>query len=155
MIENKPIPVLSYTSRCTNISYVLPTTVLVESAIELGISMKISAIWDTGAMCSLIRPEVADKLSLKPVSKQLMSTPSGKGITNVYLINMALPNNAKIVNIKALEGIPSNCDMLIGMDVITLGDFAVSNFDGCTMFSFRIPSMMPIDFHNAPFAVKE
>jgi len=32
------------------------------------------------------------------------------------------------------------------MDVISLGDFAVTNFNGKTMFSFRTPSMAEIDF---------
>ena len=37
-------------------------------------------------------------------------------------------------------------DMLIGMDVMNLGDFAVTNKDGRTVFSFRIPSCRCIDF---------
>jgi hypothetical protein len=45
-----------------------------------------------------------------------------------------------------LEGIPNGCDMLIGMDVINLGDFAVTNYNGRTMFSFRMPSADRIDF---------
>ena len=50
------------------------------------------------------------------------------------------------MNIQALEGTPNSCDMLIGMDVITLGDFAVTNLNGKTMYSFRMPSMTEIDF---------
>jgi hypothetical protein len=76
-----------------------------------------------------------------------MATPSDKNVpSNVYLLNVLLPNGATIIKVKALEGTPNNCDMLIGMDVITLGDFAVTNFNGKTMFSFRIPSMTEIDF---------
>jgi len=36
--------------------------------------------------------------------------------------------------------------MLIGMDVICKGDFAITNFQGNTTFSFRMPSMYEIDF---------
>jgi preprotein translocase subunit SecA len=36
--------------------------------------------------------------------------------------------------------------MLIGMDIIGLGDFVVTNFNGKTMFSFRMPSMASMDF---------
>jgi hypothetical protein len=39
-----------------------------------------------------------------------------------------------------------HADILIGMDIITLGDFAVSNFEGVTKFSFRVPSLSHIDF---------
>ena len=110
-------------------------------------SVEANAIWDTGASRSLIRPEIAAKLDLKPTSKTFMDTPSDKSVpSNVYLINVYLPNRAKIMAIQALEGTPNNCDMLIGMDVITLGDFAVTNLNGKTMYSFRIPSMTEIDF---------
>ena len=34
---------------------------------------------------------------------------------------------------------PSNADMLIGMDIIRMGDFAVCNADGKTSFSFAVP----------------
>lgn len=36
--------------------------------------------------------------------------------------------------------------VLIGMDLITLGDFAVTNKNGQTCFSFRYPSSEWIDF---------
>ena len=36
--------------------------------------------------------------------------------------------------------------MLIGMNVITIGDFSVSNVDKKTVFSFRIPSVKRIDY---------
>ena len=36
--------------------------------------------------------------------------------------------------------------MPIGMDIISQGDFAVSNFNGTTVFTFRPPSKATIDF---------
>ena len=36
--------------------------------------------------------------------------------------------------------------MLIGMDIITLGDFAITNLNGQTVMSFRLPSSGRIDF---------
>ena len=38
------------------------------------------------------------------------------------------------------------CDVLIGMDIITLGDFAVTNRDGITVMSFRTPAQGRIDY---------
>ena len=155
MADNKnPSSVLSYTARSKTISRILPTNVIVESTMNPDSRIEINAIWDTGATSSLITPEVAAKLNLKPVSKVLMSTPSDKDVpANVYLINIEFPNGVKVINIQSLEGTPNGCDMLIGMDVITLGDFAVSNFNGQTMFSFRIPSMTHIDFCNPPYLI--
>ena len=40
----------------------------------------------------------------------------------------------------------SDTDFLIGMDIITLGDFSVTNVDNATTFSFRYPSCETIDY---------
>lgn len=37
-------------------------------------------------------------------------------------------------------------EMLIGMDIISHGDFAFTNQDGKSCFSFRIPSKTKIDY---------
>lgn len=37
-------------------------------------------------------------------------------------------------------------DVLIGMDIISNGDFAISNYEGRTQFSFRIPSQEHIEY---------
>jgi len=39
-----------------------------------------------------------------------------------------------------------NADILIGMNVINLGDFAITNPGGNTQFSFRVPAHGDIDF---------
>lgn len=36
--------------------------------------------------------------------------------------------------------------LLIGMDIIGMGDFAVTNANGRTVFSFRVPAIEEIDF---------
>jgi len=125
----------------------LHTPIGIESAIDTQDTIKIDGLWDTGAECSLIRPEVAVRLNLQRVSETFICTPTGEDIpSKVYIVNIYLPNNAKILNLLVAEGIPNSCDILIGMDVINLGDFVVSNFNDKTTFSFRIPSLMKIDF---------
>jgi uncharacterized protein YchJ len=57
-----------------------------------------------------------------------------------------LPNKVIIPDIKVLSGDFQGYDIIIGMDIITLGDFALTNFEGKTKCSFRMPSMMEIDF---------
>lgn len=37
-------------------------------------------------------------------------------------------------------------DVLIGMDIITLGDCSITNVNGKTVFSFRIPSTETVDY---------
>lgn len=104
------------------------------------------ALWDTGATKSVITPEVTRDLKLSVVSKCNMSTPHGVNEANCYFINLLLPNNIAFPNLLAIEGIPTGCDILIGMDIIGKGDFAVSNHENKTVFSFRLPSIITLDF---------
>ncbi len=105
------------------------------------------AIWDTGASNTAIASSVTEKLNISPVSYTRVSTGGGEVHAPVYLLNIVLPNNVIIPNVKvtALKGI-SNCDVLIGMDIISLGDFALTHVGGKACFSFRIPSSRCIDF---------
>ena len=45
-----------------------------------------------------------------------------------------------------IQGVLRDADVLVGMDIINQGDFAVTNPDGRTKFSFRVPSIADIDF---------
>ena len=71
----------------------------------------------------------------------------GPATVETYFVNIALPNNITVAGIRATKGaLLSGDDVLIGMDVISIGDFAVTNYDNATMFSFRSPSAGHIDF---------
>lgn len=63
-----------------------------------------------------------------------------------YLVNIALPNRVMFTGIPVTRAKLKDADILIGMDIITQGDFAVTNYNGRTMFSFRMPSLGHIDF---------
>jgi hypothetical protein len=56
-----------------------------------------------------------------------------------------------IRNVRVTEFIDENdFDVIIGMDIITCGDFAISNYGRKTVVSFRIPSQNPpIDFRDS------
>lgn len=104
------------------------------------------SLWDTGATCSVITHDVVEKLDLKPVSMSVVSTPQGSYNAYVYYIDLFLPNGVRFPKLQVLEGQPSGCDILIGMDVIGKGDFAVSSHNDQTTFSYRSPSISVIDF---------
>ena len=109
------------------------------------------AIWDTGAMGTVITPKVVADLGLKP-SGQITVQGVGPAGTpqshpaSTYLINLFLPNNVALVGIRVAESSVSGCDVLIGMDVIGSGDLAITNHGGKTTFSYRFPSCEEIDF---------
>lgn len=107
----------------------------------------LQAIWDTGATNSSISNRMAIDLKLPIVSYTQVSTAAGViDDAPVYLVNVLLPNNVIIPNVQVTGSTLNGCDMLIGMDIITLGDFAITNHEGNTVCSFRLPSNTEIDF---------
>lgn len=113
------------------------------------------AIWDTGATHSAITKRVVDDLRLQPTGVRETRHAGGKSSNNTYLVNIALPNRVMVPHVRVTEVqlIPDDNvsddkqpQLLIGMDIIGLGDFAVTNANDKTTFSFRIPSVREIDF---------
>jgi predicted aspartyl protease len=104
-----------------------------------------NGIWDTGASGTAITRQVAEKLGLKPISRATAHTAKGQKECDVYLISVVL-NDAVVVTTRAIEADLVACDVLVGMDIIGQGDFSVSNYDGRTAVSFRVPSCEDIDY---------
>jgi hypothetical protein len=112
------------------------------------IQYPVKAIWDTGATNSSITAKTVSDLGLKPISMTKVHHANGSSMHYVYLVNIYLPNHVAIYDVKVTE-IPisdSNFGILIGMDIISLGDFSLSAFEGKTSLSFRIPSVANIDY---------
>lgn len=71
----------------------------------------------------------------------------GETTAETYLVNFALLNNVQIAEVRVSKGVLApHFQALIGMDIITLGDFSVTNQGGRTVFSFRVPSMHTLDY---------
>lgn len=101
------------------------------------------SLWDTGASVSLISARVAKVLGLESIGKSGVSGYNeGVDVKNTYLVHIGLPTG----DIVTMEFHSDEYDVVIGMDVICKGDLAVTNKDGRTTFSFRIPSEAEIDF---------
>ena len=108
-----------------------------------------TAIWDTGATHTAISSSVVKKCKLRPIGMTKVSTASGVTTASVYLINIVLPNSVAFSRIKVTEGeMGTGADVLIGMDIMKIGDFAVTNHNRKTVFSFKVPSTETIDFVN-------
>ena len=108
---------------------------------------EVNAIWDTGATASAISKRVARECNLQPTGRTITHTAGGAIECNKYLIGIVLPNQMLIQNVEVTEcNLYENLDMLIGMNVILMGDFSVTNVDRKTTFSFRIPSCEEIDY---------
>lgn len=115
-------------------------------------SAKIRAIWDTGATGTAITSKVVKALGLIPTGQSRVSTAAGVVLQNTYSINVMLPNNLTVEGVVVTEvpALSDGCEALIGMDIITLGDLSVTNHNGVTCMSFRVPSSHEIDFVVSP-----
>ncbi len=105
-----------------------------------------NALWDTGATGTVINKKVVDELGLKPTGMVESYHANGMTLVNTYLVNVFLPNNTGIHSVTVTEGVLSGFDVLIGMNVITLGDFCISNFEGKTICTFQMPSTKKTDY---------
>lgn len=105
-----------------------------------------TALWDTGATVSVISQQVVDACGLKPIAPVEVHGVHGPSMTSAYLVNLWLPSNVLFPGLLVTLGVLKDADVLIGMDIITKGDFAVTNFEGRTTFTFRMPSLGVIDF---------
>ncbi len=107
-----------------------------------------NAIWDTGATHSCITQRVVEELGLRPIGVTEVRGVHGVHKAETYLINILLPNTVVVTDVIATKfDLGHEGDVLIGMDVIGLGDFAVSCCEPHgTTFSFRLPSMRCTDY---------
>jgi uncharacterized protein YchJ len=104
------------------------------------------AIWDTGATKTAITSKIAQECGLKPTGMCKVGTASGETDACTYLVSIYLPNKVCFPQLRVTEVNISGADVLVGMDIISSGDFAVTNFHGKTNMSFRMPSIECINF---------
>lgn len=108
---------------------------------------KYQALYDTGATHSSISPKVVAELSLASVGAQKVGVGGGTLTTTVHLVNIGLPNKVMFPMMRVAQiGLHGGIDALIGMDILGVGDFAVTHHNGRTTFSFCCPSRREIDF---------
>lgn len=104
-------------------------------------------VWDTGATGTVITKKVVNAISLKPTGQTDVFTAKGKATTNTYLVNIYLPMNVSVQGVTVTEGeLPPDTELLIGMDIITLGDFSITHKDGNTKMSFGMPPSESYDY---------
>lgn len=104
------------------------------------------AQWDTGANGTIISPNVVQTLGLKPQFFKNNITAGGTIRSAAYYVDIKLPNGELLQKRFVYECPMPDIDILIGMDIISLGDFAITHPNGDTLFSFQTPSTHAIDF---------
>ena len=137
----------SFTTTYSKLVPVLQTDVIVTSPLQTNNKKKFVAIWDTGATGTCITPQLAKKLNLIPTGMTKSTGVHGTQSCHTYIVNITLPNKITVEKIKVVEvQLTPGSDVLIGMNIIALGDFALTHKDGKTILTFRVPSISSIDF---------
>lgn len=107
----------------------------------------VNVLWDTGSEVTLINPRVVKQLNLKSFSYTELDGIGGSETNKTYIIHIKLPTGDYAFNVEAIETANTGeYDVVIGMDIISFGDFALTNKNNKSMFSFRFPSECHIDF---------
>ena len=104
-------------------------------------------LWDTGATNTMISQKIINELHLEVKGCVPIIYGGGGGKSNIYDVAIILPNSLLIQKIK-VGTLSLNCeyyDGIIGMDIISMGDFCISGEKGKRVFSFCVPSMGIID----------
>jgi hypothetical protein len=108
---------------------------------------RVAAIWDTGASYSVISDRLAAELQLPVSSRVKIHTIAGRTRVRTYDVNLSLPGDIDFYNHPVYSGdLPPGIDVLIGMDIITLGDLAITTLSGHPKFTFQLPSTHDFDF---------
>lgn len=106
-----------------------------------------SALWDTGATRSAITPSVVASLGLTPTGSQVVNHFGGTSTKPTYLVNVYLPNAVTFAGIVVTEcEETAHFGFILGMEIIARGDFSITSVSNQTWVSFRVPSMVGIDY---------
>lgn len=111
--------------------------------------LNVKALWDTGASNSVIKPHIVNQLGIKADGVAKSINAGGENTVNTYLVNIALPNKMLIPMVRVTECAEtpsSKFDIIIGMDIISLGDLSISGQGIKRVVSFCMPSAVVIDF---------
>lgn len=103
------------------------------------------AVWDTGASRSVISNDIVRRLGIEKVTESKTKTMGGEVDVDIYVVDILLPGGMAIPSVTVSSGILDGFDVLVGMDIISLGDFAITGTPGHKAMTFRVPSTAVID----------
>ncbi len=143
------MPTNALTRSETTIVKAIKTPVVITDP-STGKEVRTQGIWDTGATGSVITKSVAAALGLRAIGETSVTGVHGTKRVPVYAVRITL-NNENISLVTAVTECDELSDthdtgMLVGMNVISMGDFCITNFGGRTVMTFRVPSLETIDY---------
>ena len=114
--------------------------------------VKVRALWDTGCSHSIISKRVSDFLRLPESGAKQFRTPfGGVRLCEITRAKVCIVLGGELLNIDVgVDERPNtdpDCDITLGLDFITRGDFAITHDDEQLILSFCYPPIgTPTDF---------
>lgn len=111
-------------------------------------SESINALWDTGAMCTCISQDLANRLNLQPDDFGRVNGANNQPFqVPIYSVRLKMGNfEIPYLRVCGLPMDGQDHDAIIGMDVMQKGDLTITNFEGHTILTFREPSIEGVDY---------
>jgi len=145
-LEGFTLKLYTLTQRYDTIQRAIESKIKIASATSNKFK-EFNAVWDTGATNTVISQKVISEIGLSGIDKITIHTANSKRTADVYLVDLILPKDQiKFPSLRVIDGKLDNIDVLIGMDIICSGDFAISNKNDKTIFSYQIPPTHTTDF---------
>ena len=106
-----------------------------------GSMMAVNALWDTGSTESLISEKIVKMIEPILKSKAKYVTKDTVIESETYAVSLSLSDEITFrdVLMKKADLSDKNVDIIIGMDIISRGDFEIRNYNNLVEFAFRIP----------------
>ena len=110
------------------------------------------AMWDTGSRsatkgdaclsknATIFSTKLVSELRPEHFGQGGMTGIGGQSEGDTYLIHISLPTGDVITYQEVYEANLGDYDAIIGMDIITRGDFHLDSSKGETLFSFQLPN---------------
>ena len=117
-----------------------PVSIYSSLASAEGRCIKTEAVWDT-ATHSVISSKIVKEFDLISIDKKVVGGIGQVVESDVVVATLILPNDMLLTKKRFLVGNIPGADVLIGMDIISMGDFVITNARGKTFFSFVIPTL--------------
>lgn len=97
------------------------------------------AIWDTGAVMSCISEEIVRRENMQPVDNGVLVTLTGQKDIMYYYLDIRLSEKIILHNVKVAGISMADRDsaFVVGMDIISRGNFSVKNIKGKTEICFE------------------
>jgi hypothetical protein len=131
---------MGITDELTTPASILP--IYTTNAAFCGMPFEVEALWDTGATATCIKPALWERLELYSLESDCteLAGIGGNVPSDLTFVDLLLTSELEIKNCPVyVADFPGDMDMLIGMDIIGTGDFAVCNTGNKTSFSFTVP----------------